>query len=127
MTYTHDGRTIYRDPSRAWIAGVCAGFADYFGSRPLTIRVIVLLLCTFPPLGVLICLGYAVAAFRLPVKPIGGPAEAAAQAFSRSMNRKPAETFGDVRHRMRELETRLRRMEAYVTSPEYEIDRGIRE
>ncbi len=124
--YNSSDRTIYRDKQRSVIAGVAAGLADYFGSRPWTIRIIMIFLCLFPPLGVLLVVSYFFAAMKLPVRPDGGVSVEELH-FSRSMNEAPAETFGGVRHRMRELEQRLRRMEAYVTSPDYEIDRGIRD
>ena len=36
-------RRLYRDPKRGWIAGVCAGLADYFGLAPGVVRVLTLI------------------------------------------------------------------------------------
>jgi len=37
----------------------------------------------------------------------------------------PSDVFGAMRHRFRELNVRLEKMEAYVTSREFEIDREL--
>ena len=37
-------RRLYRNPRRGWIAGVCAGLADYFGVGTCLVRVLVLVL-----------------------------------------------------------------------------------
>ena len=45
--------------------------------------------------------------------------------FWRGVSNAPSDAFGSLRHRFRELNLRLERMEAYVTSKEFEIDREL--
>ena len=63
MTGRPSRRRLYRDSRRAWLAGVCAGIADYFGVSPAAVRLLVFLSAlffTFPTV-----LGYLVASFVL--------------------------------------------------------------
>ncbi len=41
-------RTLTRPTERAWIAGVCAGLADYFGVNPNAVRLAFVLSCLLP-------------------------------------------------------------------------------
>lgn len=117
---------VYRDRERSVIAGVFAGLATYFGARPVVLRILAVALCFFPPLGLLIVLSYLIAAFRLPPLPEKLYENREEERFWRSVAESPADTFGSVRHQLRDLELRLRQMEAYVTSTEFEIDREIK-
>ena len=45
--------------------------------------------------------------------------------FWRGVSNAPSDVFGSLRHRFRELNLRLERMEAYVTSREFSIDREL--
>lgn len=116
---------VYRDRERSVIAGVFAGLATYFGARPVVLRLIAVFLCLFPPLGVLIVFSYLIAAFKLPPMPEKIFENREEERFWRSVSDSPADTFGAVRHQLRDLEHRLRQMEAYVTSAEFDIDREI--
>lgn len=115
---------LYRDTEHKIIAGVCAGLAEKHGMPRVLVRLIAVLLL-FTPLTLLVVIAYCVAAFVVPPKPrdlYGSPEE---EVFWRSVNSAPSDTFGQLRHRFREIENRLRRMEAYITSKEFELDREL--
>lgn len=117
-------RKLYRDTEHKVIAGVCAGLAEKHGMPRILVRLIAVLLL-FTPLTLVVVIAYCIAAFVVPPKPrdlYGSPEE---EVFWRSVNSAPSDTFGQLRHRFREIENRLRRMEAYVTSKEYELDREL--
>ena len=115
---------IYRDTRRRWIGGVCAGFADHLGVPVFFIRLLALMLLVTPvaPLAVII---YLFLLFRIPKRPTPPPSESEAEDFRRQVTHAPAATFGQVRHRMRELEHRIRRLEAYVTSTEFKFNQSF--
>lgn len=115
---------LYRDRERAWLAGVCAGIAHYFGTRPWVIR-LALVLLLFTPFNFVVGIGYVIAAFALQPMPERVYHSKDEEQFWRSVNAAPANTFGEVRHKIRGLEQRLRRLEAYVTSKQYEMDREL--
>ncbi|MDX1569656.1 MAG: PspC domain-containing protein [Xanthomonadales bacterium] len=118
-------RRLYRDPNRRWIGGVCAGIAEYLAVPVFLVRLLTIPLL-LSPLCPLTLIAYVICLFKIPVRETHGkPEDPEIENFRRSVNRAPAATFGQVRHRMREIEHRIRRMEAYVTSAEYEIDQGI--
>lgn len=115
---------LYRDSEHAWIAGVCAGLAEKHGLPRAVVRIIAVLLL-FTPLTLPVIVAYVVAAVVIPKKPVDLFRSREEERFWRSVNRAPSDTFGSLRHRFREMEHRLRRMEAYVTSNEYELDREL--
>jgi phage shock protein C len=68
-------RRLYRNPRRGWIAGVCAGIADYFGLSAGLVRlltVVLMIAFTLPTL-----LAYVIAALVLERRP--GPWRRAAR------------------------------------------------
>jgi phage shock protein C len=83
------------------------------------------LLGLFPPFFAFVVISYIVLAIVLPVKP-GNLFENTEQAeFWRGVSNAPSDVFGALRHRFRELNHRLEKMEAFVTSKEFEIDREL--
>lgn len=115
---------LYRDTEHKVIAGVCAGLAEKHGMSRLVVRAIAVLLL-FTPLTLFVVISYCVAAFVVPKKPRDLYSSPDEEVFWRSVNRAPSDTFGQLRHRFRQMENRLRRMEAYVTSKEFEMDREL--
>lgn len=114
---------LYRSKNRV-VAGVIGGLARYYGWNVAISRVIavVLTLSLFP----IPALVYLVAMFMIPKEPEQQVySDAQDEEFWRTTTLKPQHSFGEVRHRMRELEQRLREMEAFVTSPRYELDREL--
>ena len=116
---------LFRDKEHAVLAGVCAGIAEYAGLNRKGVRIVTLLLMLFPPFFMFIVVSYVVLAIVLPVKP-DNLFETPEQAeFWRGVNNAPSDVFGALRHRFRDLNVRLERMEAYVTSKEFEFDREL--
>ena len=116
---------FYRDRRNGKIMGVCAGLADYFGWNVTLIRVLAIIaLIWFSALTFVI---YFALGFLLPVKPKRLYDWDANEDYWRSVRRSANETFRDVRHRFRELDVKLQRMEGYVTSGRYDLDREFRD
>ena len=114
---------LYRDRDRAILAGVCAGLASYFGLNLKGLRVIVALgtFFFFP----FMVPAYIVLTIILPIKPKDLYTDENQEKFWRGVSMAPSEVFGSLNHRFRELELRLQKMEAYVTSREFEMDREL--
>jgi len=116
---------LFRDKENAMLAGVCAGIADYFGFNRKGTRVATALLFLCPPFIPFVIVSYIILAIVLPVKP-EDLFESKEQAnFWRGVSNAPADVFGSLSHRFRELNHRLEKMEAFVTSKEFEIDREL--
>ena len=118
-------RRLFRDPRRGWVAGVCAGIASYLGVPVFWVRLLIVL-PLLSPLCPLVIISYIVAALRIPREPDELYESVEQQEFWQSVNTAPAATFGQLRHTMRDLEHRLRRLEAYVTSTEFEFHQNLR-
>ena len=115
---------LYRDRENAMIAGVCAGIADYFGFNRKAVRFVTAIgAVIFMPFVVV---SYIILVIVLPVRP---PQEERIDEehakFWRGVSNAPSDVFSNVRHRFRELDLRLQKMEAFVTSREFDIDREL--
>ena len=114
---------LYRDPEHGILKGVCAGVAQYFGIDPIIVRgVVVISLFMFPPPTIIV---YLILTFVLPRRPAGLYETPAEERFWKDVRTEPVNTLSSLRHRFRELEQRLRRMETYVTSQEFRLNREI--
>jgi len=114
---------LYRDQENAMLAGVCAGLASYFGLNLKGLRIIVAV-CTvffFP----FVVPAYIILAFILPVKPQNLYQDESQEKFWRGVTMAPSDVFSNLSHRFRELDLRLQKMEAYVTSREFDMDREL--
>lgn len=120
---TRNPHRLYRNREKAMLAGVCAGLADYFGFNLKAVRLVVAISCLFFPPAIII--GYLALAILLPVKPPELKTDDEEARFWRGVSNAPADVFSSTRHRFRELDRRLQRMEAFVTSREFEIDREL--
>lgn len=120
----HNPHRLYRNREAAKIAGVCAGIADYFGFNLCAVRALTIIsVFIFFPVTLI---AYVLLALILPSRPESLYQSPEQETFWREVSNAPADVFGDLRHRFRNLESRLRRMEAYVTSSGFEIDRELR-
>jgi phage shock protein C len=110
---------LYRNKRRAMFLGVCAGIADYFGFDLKITRVLTVIgaMFSFP----IAFVAYVVLGFLLPVAPDGG-AEAV-DPIRRQARRDPHDLLSGTRYRFRDLDVRLQRLEKYVTSNRYALDR----
>jgi phage shock protein C len=116
---------LYRDPSRGYLAGVCAGVAAYVGVQPVLVRFILVLgLIFFFPMAVI---AYLLLAFLLPRRPPALYRSPEEEKFWREVSNAPDRTLASLRGRFRELEQRLRKVEADVTSDDFELRRQFRE
>ncbi len=121
---------LYRDTERGILGGVCAGIAKYLGVEPWIIRIgfiaIVLLGGGWIPLIV-----YIVLVFVLNPEPTYASDwdepedEDDARSPYAAIRSSPRLGLRVVSGDVRELELRLRRMERYVTSPKYNLDKGF--
>jgi phage shock protein C len=114
---------LYRDKENAILAGVCAGLAGYFGLNRKGLRLIAVI-CTlfFPPFMIP---AYIILAFILPAKPQDLYKDESQEKFWRGVSMAPTDVFSNLNHRFRELDLRLQKMEAYVTSREFDMDREL--
>ncbi|MCC2616663.1 envelope stress response membrane protein PspC [Aestuariibacter halophilus] len=144
-------KSLYRDPERGRIAGVCAGIAEYFGLEIWLVRILVV--TGFVLLaGPFMLVAYVAAWFILDKKPGTGKGKGKTPAHQtvfahhggkgwhnvddeeRKVEVKsrvwqagepPRQAFFDIKHQFEKIETRLRKMEGYVTSSEYQLNREI--
>lgn len=114
---------LYRDRDNAILAGVCAGLANYFGLNRKGLRLVVAVstLFFFP----FMVPAYIVLAIILPAKPQDLYQDESQEKFWRGMSMAPSDVFSNLNHRFRELDLRLQKMEAFVTSREFSIDREL--
>ena len=105
------------------LAGVCAGLANYFGLNRKGLRLITALstLFFFP----FVVPAYIILMIVLPVKPQDLYKDESQEKFWRGVSMAPSDVFSNLSHRFRELDLRLQKMEAYVTSREFEMDREL--
>lgn len=117
-------RRFYRNADRAMVAGVCAGLADYFGFNLKATRFLAFLsLLMAMPVTLLV---YFATVFLVPSAP-----DAARQAhvdadFRQALRSSPGQTLSDVKRRFQSLDSRLARLERYVTSPKFNLDQEFR-
>lgn len=116
---------LFRDKNNAILAGVCAGIAEYAGLNRKGVRLVTILLMLFPPFFAFIVISYIILAIVLPVKPENLFENQEQAEFWRGVSNAPSDVFGALRHRFRDLNLRLEKMEAFVTSREFEIDREL--
>ena len=143
---------LYRNSSQGKIAGVCAGLADYFGWETWLVRILVVS-GVLLGMGWFIVI-YIAGWFILDKKPgfkdktvqeINRHMDTAAQHVSRAAEKfssevdrsikvkakvwqsgePPKQAFHDINRKFRNMETQLRSIEHYVTSPEFTVSREI--
>jgi phage shock protein C len=146
--------SLHRDPNKGKIAGVCAGIAEYFGMEIWLVRILTLtgFFLLAPPF---FFVGYIAAWFILEKKPRGLSTKLKHDAFeptsqydkaqgkgwhniSEQESEKvivkskiwqagepPKQAFIDIKQRFTKNESRLRKMETYVTSSEFQLNREL--
>jgi phage shock protein C len=118
-------RRFYRNSSRAVCGGVCAGVADYFGFNLKVTRVltVVSLLMAMPAT----LIAYFGTVFLVPSRGETRRKKYDDPDFRKALRSDPVQTLGDVRRKYRGLDTRLARLERYVTSPRFDLDQEFRQ
>lgn len=124
QTQPYDDRPsnrLYRNPAAGMVFGVCAGLADYFGFNVTVTRVLVVVGALFSfPLVLTVYLAMALLLPKDPRRPHdGGRADEA----ERRIRSEPHATLSSLRYRFRDMDARLQRLEKYVTSKRYSLDR----
>lgn len=114
---------LYRDKDHAVLAGVCAGLANYFGLNRKGLRLIAAVSTVF--FAPFMIPAYIVLAIILPAKPQDLYKDESQEKFYRGLSMAPSDVFSNLNHRFRELDLRLQKMEAFVTSREFNIDREL--
>jgi len=114
---------LYRDKENAMLAGVFAGLANYFGLNRKGLRLIAAV-CTVFFLPFMVP-AYIILTIILPVKPKDLYQDESQEKFWRGVAMAPTDVFSNLNHRFRELDLRLQKMEAYVTSREFDMDREL--
>ena len=117
-------RTLYRDKRGGKLFGVFAGIADYFGFKKGPTQFAGLIICImFPPMIML----YIVLGFILPTRPDNLYANDSIEKMRRAYRRSPIGTVDEVKHRFRNMESRMQKMERYVTSSRYKLDKDFQD
>lgn len=117
-------RGIYRS-RRGVILGVCRGVAEYFGFSVFWTRFLAVLLFLFtgfwPVAGL-----YLLAALLMKPQPVIPIEDIGEQEFYDSYVHYRRGAVQRLRHRFERLERRIRRMENFVTSREFDWERRMR-
>lgn len=112
---------LYRDPDNGKISGVCAGIADYYSWDVTIVRIVtVILAITFTLLTVSL---YVVGAIFLKPKPRNLYDDQEQESYWRHYRKSPRNTMSATQYKFRKLEKKLRKLEAYMTSSKYSLDR----
>lgn len=122
---------LCRDSGNGMIFGVCAGIADYFGFDLKITRVCVAVGgCVFFPTVIVI---YVIMGLLLDDNPRVARERTREEQrekrreeydeLRRRVRSEPQATLRSVRHRFRELDRRLQRLEKHVTSKKYRLQR----
>lgn len=142
------GKQLQRDTQHGKIAGVCAGIADYFGIETWLVR-IATVAATLLLAGPFVPVFYIAAWFILDKKqPEHGYTTSRNHSKKPSMKgwqndvddddkkvevkakvwqagEPPKQALYDIKHKLLRIETRLRKVETYVTSSEFQLNREI--
>lgn len=139
-------RQLFRDTKRGKIAGVCAGLAAYLGIQIWLTRILAITALLFMPQ--IVFFAYLIAAFVLPTKAqlersreeqLDEDAEADLQRAKQarfdsklnggddeiSLNAK-RRTVRQFRDRFNRLDKRMQKLESYITSSQFELNREFR-
>jgi len=113
-------RRFYRNRDKAWLGGVCAGIADYFGFNLCATRILTIVAFLAMPVTAIGYIALIILAPSVSARDLPQPAD---PAFRKAVRSSPTQTMSDVRSRFKSLDRRLARLEKYVTSSRYELDR----
>ena len=140
-------RRLYRDPERGPLFGVCTGIADYLGIEPWIVRVLTVLGLIF--LSWIVLPAYIIAIFVMDTKPydeeemtpVHGRYRRSRRRYSRSRRgyTRTVDEFSDsagkssmifrmglVKRDIAQMEKKLSRMEHYITSGRFDLDKEFR-
>ncbi len=113
---------LYRSTDDAVILGVCAGLAEYFGfDRGMTRIITAIAAFLFPPT---VLIAYVLLGLLLKKAP-ESPRDTSEERYNlrQRVRAEPHATLDSIRHRFRELDRRMQRLEKHVTSKRYRLER----
>ncbi len=118
-------RRFYRSSDCSVLGGVCGGLAEYFGFNLKVTRILAVIgFLMNPPLAAVVYLGIV---FLVPARSTKALKPKVDPDFRKALRSSPSQTMSDVRRRFGSLDRRLARLEKYVTSSRYQLDREFRE
>ncbi len=117
-------RKFYRNRDRAMVGGVCAGLADYFGFNLRMTRILAVLSLIMATLVTLVA--YFGVVLLVPAAPGRSREPQFDPEFRKAIRSAPRQTLGDVKRRFQSLDSRLARLERYVTSSRFNLDQEFR-
>ena len=117
-------RKFYRNRDRAMVGGVCAGLADSFGFNLRMTRILAVLSLIMATLVTLVA--YFGVVLLVPAAPGGSREPQFDPEFRKAVRSAPRQTLGDVKRRFQSLDSRLARLERYVTSSRFNLDQEFR-
>lgn len=117
-------RRFYRDADNAVLGGVCAGLADYFGFN-LRVTRLLAIIAFFMAMPMTVIAYFAIV-FLVPARSNRDRDPRIDPELRKAVRSAPAQTMSDVRSRFKSLDRRLARLEKYVTSSRYQLDREFR-
>jgi len=117
-------RRFYRNAEKAWIGGVCAGLADYFGFNLRITRLFTFII--FIMFSAVTLLAYFGLVFLVPSDKNLRREAVRDPEFRQALRSDPVRTLSEVKHRFQSLDNRLARLERYVTSPRFGLDQEFR-
>ncbi|HNP34489.1 MAG TPA: PspC domain-containing protein [Woeseiaceae bacterium] len=120
-----DDRRFVRSSDDAMLGGVCAGLADYFGFNRKATRLLAVVGFFINPL--LATVAYIATVMLVPARATATQGGNHDPAFKKTLRSAPANAMGDMRRRFQSLDRRLARLERYVTSSRYQLDREFRD
>ncbi|MDF0533565.1 envelope stress response membrane protein PspC [Shewanella yunxiaonensis] len=128
MTDKNNGKkTLYRNKRDGKIAGVCAGIADYFNLETWLVRVAVVSIFLLGGSAVMV-VAYVALWMILDEKPQEFESDYREHGIKKKVWQagEPAtQALRDLNQRFAGLETKLRDLETYVTSEQFELKRQI--
>jgi phage shock protein C len=140
-THTRPRRSLYKNPDKAKICGVCAGLSEYFDFESWIVRLIAVSFFLFS--GGTAVVAYFVACFIMEPKPgsvsnrgcFGNdksrerPKDSEKRKYRPSVKEvwkkgsAPAEMLSQIESSFENIEQKLQKMESYVTSKKYQLDK----
>lgn len=144
-TNPKSSRQLYKNPDQAKLCGVCAGVAEYFGFEVWVVRIITVSLLLLGAFNGVILLVYFILCFVLDPKPgskttkgcFGRKKRKAVNENLKPETRpyrpsvkdvwksgaSPRDTLEQVEGKFSKIEGKLQRMESFVTSRQFELQR----
>lgn len=119
---------LYRDTANGKIAGVCAGLANYFGLEVWLVRILVISAALLGG-SFLVLLAYVALAFMLEKQPqnyvetLKSKQDHKLKSKPWTQGRAPEDLLATLENDFSSLESRIRSMEAYVTSDTFKVNR----